>query len=114
MYLAVAVWQEEGQGMIGYKNAGMGLIFMPYSTENPEKGLRLDWYHHHRLQKKFEVCIILFNFFYDSLLRYDRPERVDFLHFTVKIYFSHHVLLVCGPTLGPARESSHVCVHHWF
>ena len=85
--------------------------------------------------------VFLFNFFYDSLLRHDRRERVDFVHFTVKIqggsnmtrtdfcvnkphmsqsylnhlvYFSHHVLLACGPTLGLERESSHVCVHHFF
>jgi len=32
MDLADAVWQEEGQGMIGYKNAGMALIFIPYIT----------------------------------------------------------------------------------
>jgi len=34
MYLAGVVWQEEGQGMIGYKKGGMALIFIPYSTES--------------------------------------------------------------------------------
>ena len=53
-----------------------------------------------RVFRLLDRVIFLFNFFCDSLLGHVQPEGVDFLHFTIKIYSLHHVLLACGPTLA--------------
>ena len=55
MYFADLVWQEEEQGIMGYKNAGMALIFVTYCAENLEKSTEIGLVPPSQIAEKIDI-----------------------------------------------------------